>query len=267
MFRSVIQKTGLCIALASLAACGNLSRMADIGQSPDMTPIKDIKAPVAQRSISLPMPKNEIDKYQPNSLWRTGARAFFKDQRASNIGDILTVNIAIDDKATIGNSTARSRSTAEDAGLTNFLGLEQAIPRALYGNAAANATSVTTGKTAAANAFSPGTLVGTDSSSAYTGTGSVDRSEAINLTVAAIVTEVLPNGNLVIQGRQEVRVNFEKRELLLAGIVRPEDISSGNTISHTQIAEARISYGGKGQITDVQQPRYGTQLYDIIFPF
>lgn len=266
MFKQFVQKTILVTALTTLAACGAADRISNIGKAPDLTPIKDIKAPVAQRSISLPMPQDTPDRYQPNSLWRTGARAFFKDQRASNIGDILTVNIAISDSAQIGNSTARSRSTAESAGLPNFLGLEAAIPHALFNQRAADA-GAETGNAAAANAFSASSLVGADSGSSYTGTGSVDRSEAINMTVAAIVTEVLPNGNLVIQGRQEVRVNFEKRELLLAGIVRPEDISSGNTISHTQIAEARISYGGKGQITDVQQPRYGTQLYDIIFPF
>jgi flagellar L-ring protein precursor FlgH len=266
MFKQIVKKSILLGAVMSLAACGAADRISNIGKEPDLTPIKDVKAPVAQRSISLPMPHNAPDKYQPNSLWRTGARAFFKDQRASNIGDILTVNINISDSAQIGNTTARSRTTAETAGLPNFLGLEAAIPYALYNQRAA-AAGAANGDAAAANAFNPSTMVGADSGSSYSGTGSVDRSEAINMTVAAIVTEVLPNGNLVIQGRQEVRVNFEKRELLLAGIVRPEDISSGNTISHTQIAEARISYGGKGQITDVQQPRYGTQLYDIIFPF
>jgi len=261
MIKNALRKIALTAALASLAACGAADRISNIGKAPDMTPIKDIKAPVAQRSISLPMPNNTPDKYQPNSLWRTGARAFFKDQRAGNVGDILTVNIDISDSAQIGNSTARTRNTAEGAGLTNFLGLEQKIRGALYGGAPTDGSDDTR------PSVTPSTLVNADSSTSYEGTGSVNRSEAISLTVAAIVTEVLPNGNLVIQGRQEVRVNFEKRELLLAGIVRPEDISSSNTISHTQIAEARISYGGKGQLTNVQQPRYGTQLYDIIFPF
>lgn len=261
MIRNIIRKSALVVALASLAACGAADRISNIGKAPDLTPIKDIKAPVAQRSISLPMPDNAETKYQPNSLWRTGARAFFKDQRASNIGDILTVNINISDSAQIGNSTARSRSTAEDAGLSSFLGFEQKIRGALHGSAP------TDGSTDNRPAVDTASLVNADSTTSYEGNGSVNRSEAISLTVAAIVTEVLPNGNLVIQGRQEVRVNFEKRELLLAGIVRPEDISSSNTIAHSQIAEARISYGGKGQLTDVQQPRYGTQLYDIIFPF
>lgn len=271
MIVQAIRKTALVAALTSLAACGAADRISNIGKAPDLTPIKDIKAPVAQRSISLPMPDDAPTQRQPNSLWRTGARAFFKDQRASNVGDILTVSIDISDSAQIGNTTNRTRSTAEDAGLTNFLGLEQAIKHGLFNvRKAAEVTAGTataTGGTAASDAFNASSLINADSTTSYEGTGSVNRSEAINMTVAAIVTDVLPNGNLVIQGRQEVRVNFEKRELLLAGIVRPEDISSANTIAHTQIAEARISYGGKGQITDVQQPRYGTQLYDIVFPF
>lgn len=255
-------------ALLGLAACGSIDRVSNIGKAPDLTPIKDVKAPLKQRSITLPMPDNTPQRHEANSLWRTGARAFFEDQRASTVGDILTVNIAISDNAQIGNTTTRARTTAEDAGLSNFLGLEAAgIPRAIFGVNPDTSVTNPGARQQGANAFTPGALVNADSTTSYNGTGTVNRSEAINMTVAAIVTDILPNGNMVIQGRQEVRVNFEKRELLLAGIVRPEDISSTNTIAHTQIAEARISYGGKGQITDVQQPRYGTQLYDIVFPF
>ena len=272
MFANTIKQALTSATLLSLAACGGLGQISDIGQAPDMTPIKDIKAPVAQRSISLPMPNQERKTYEPNSLWRTGARAFFKDQRAARVGDILTVEINIDDNAQIGNSTARSRSTTEGAGLTNFFGLETAVPNLFTSRAKAEADPAGTdakirGAAGVAGAYDPSKLVGANSNNNYTGAGTVDRSESIDLTVAAIVTDVLPNGNMVIQGRQEVRVNFEKRELLIAGIVRPEDISSSNVVQHTQIAEARISYGGKGQITAVQQPRYGAQLYDIIFPF
>ncbi len=249
MHSALIKNLTLGTAMIALAACGSLERVGNIGKPPELTPIKDIKAPLTQRSISLPMPDNTPSRHEANSLWRTGARAFFKDQRAARVGDIVTVNIAISDNAQIGNTTTRARTTAENAGLGNFLGFEEKLG-ALLG------TNVDTSS-----------LVNADSTTSYNGTGTVNRSEAINMTVAAIVTDVLPNGNMVIQGRQEVRVNFEKRELLFAGIVRPEDISSSNTISHTQIAEARISYGGKGQITDVQQPRYGTQLYDVVFPF
>ncbi len=254
MHSALIKNLTLGTVMIALAACGSIERIGNIGKPPELTPIKDIKAPLTQRSISLPMPDNTPSRHEANSLWRTGARAFFKDQRAARVGDIVTVNIAISDNAQIGNTTTRARTTAENAGLNNFLGFEDKLQALLHGNS-------TTAQ------LDAGALVGADATSSYNGTGTVNRSEAINMTVAAIVTDVLPNGNMVIQGRQEVRVNFEKRELLFAGIVRPEDISSSNTIAHTQIAEARTSYGGKGQITDVQQPRYGTQLYDIVFPF
>jgi flagellar L-ring protein precursor FlgH len=183
---------------------------------------------------------------------RCGARAhavFFRDPRAAKAGDILTVAIEIGDEASLANTTTRTRSAAESADLTSFLGLESKLNKILP------------------DAVDPADLVGGGSDSSSTGTGTVNRSESIKLTVAAVVVDVLPNGNLVIQGRQEVRVNFEVRELTISGIVRPEDISNANTINQTQIVEARISYGGRGQITDVQQPRYGQQLCDLVFPF
>ena len=112
MLKNTLKKTGLLIAVASLAACGAGERIANIGKAPDLTPIKDVKAPPAQRSISLPMPDTRVQRPNANSLWRTGAKAFFKDQRASKIGDILTVNIAIADNAQIGNTSTRARTTA-----------------------------------------------------------------------------------------------------------------------------------------------------------
>jgi len=185
-----------------------------------------------------------------NSLWRQGARAFFKDQRAARVGDILTVVININDQATFDNETERTRENTEDSDVTNLFGLESQLEKRLL-----------------PEAFDPASALSLGSTSKSKGVGKVDRSEELSLTVAAIVTQVLPNGNLVIQGRQEVRVNFEVRELLIAGVVRPEDITATNQIQHTQIAEARISYGGRGQLTDVQQPRYGQQVLDILFPF
>ncbi|WP_374764506.1 flagellar basal body L-ring protein FlgH [Yunchengibacter salinarum] len=261
--RTAIGRALLGAAALSLGACGAAERISNIGKAPEMSAIEKVKAPLRERSISLPMPQDSKGRYEPNSLWRTGARAFFRDQRAGQVGDILTVNIDISDSAQIGNSTSRSRQTAEETGLESFFGVESAIPNLFTkGNKGPNSSD-----SKIRNNFSAGDLIDAESDSNYAGSGSVDRSESIELDVAAIVTDVLPNGNLVIQGRQEVRVNFEKRELLIAGIIRPEDIAADNTIRHSQIAEARISYGGRGQITDVQQPRYGTQLYDIIFPF
>jgi flagellar L-ring protein precursor FlgH len=232
---------------AMLSGCGSLDRLSQIGKPPPMTPIQS-KA-VQPRPVSLPMPKPDVVVHQANSLWQAGARAFFKDQRASRVGDILTVYIDMSDQAKLANTTKRSRQSGEDSNITNFLGLEAELGKVMP------------------KAFDPTAAAKLGSTSTSTGAGSVDRKEEIKLTVAAIVTQILPNGNLVIRGRQEVRVNFEKRELLIAGVVRPQDISATNTIRHDQIAEARIAYGGHGQITDVQQPRYGQQLFDVLFPF
>jgi flagellar L-ring protein precursor FlgH len=196
------------------------------------------------------MPEPERPIHMANSLWRPGARAFFKDQRAAKVGDILTVAVSIEDEAEIDNSTTRTRTNTEDDDVTGLLGYQSSLNRILP------------------EALTSGTdLLNLSSSSAQTGEGTVERSETITFQIAAVVTQVLPNGNLVIWGHQEIRVNFEVRELLVAGVVRPEDISSANMVASNQIAEARISYGGRGQLTDVQQPRYGQQVLDIILPF
>jgi flagellar L-ring protein precursor FlgH len=237
------------ILAAPLCGCSAISRIDEIGRPPSMAPIPTAAQPRNYTPVSLPMPAQEPQRSQANSLWRPGARAFLKDQRASRVGDILTVQIKIADNAKLADTTKRTRSNSEKAGATNFLGLESKLATVLP------------------NAVDPTSLVDLGSDGSSAGTGSVDRSEDINTTIAAVVTQVLPNGNLVIYGKQEVRVNFEVRELTVQGVVRPEDISATNTIQHTQIAEARISYGGRGQLTDVQQPRYGQQLFDILAPW
>ncbi|GAK44737.1 flagellar L-ring protein [Tepidicaulis marinus] len=244
-------RTGLAVALmgASLAACSAADRLANVGKPPPLNPIENPASQPGYKPVTMPMPAPEQVVYQPNSLWRSGSRAFFKDQRASRVGDILTVNIDITDRARVNNSTTRTRSNSEDANVGALLGYESALGKILP------------------EAVDPDNLAEFGSDSSSQGTGTVNRREEVTLTVAAVVSQVLPNGNLVIEGRQEVRVNFEVRELLIAGVVRPEDISATNTIQHTQIAEARVSYGGRGQLTDVQQPRYGQQVYDIIMPF
>jgi flagellar L-ring protein precursor FlgH len=184
-----------------------------------------------------------------NSLWRVGARTFFGDQRARQVGDIVTVNIDIDDRAQTNNSTQRSRSNDASGGVTNFFGLESSLGRVFPGG------------------FDPANMVGMEGESNSAGSGSVNRAEKVSLTIAAVVADVLPNGNLVIQGRQEVRTNREVRELTVAGIVRPEDISAANTINHTQIAEARISYGGRGDISRVQAAPAAQSLVERFSPF
>ncbi len=240
--------TAALLATASLASgCSSIDRLSAIGEKPALTSIENPTAQPGYKPVQMPMPKPEPASYAANSLWRNGSRAFFKDQRAHQVGDILTVTVNFTDKANIANETQRSRTNKEDSGVTDFLG-----SKLLSGNAAK---------------VLPGKLLTADSTASSDGKGSVQRQENLQTSVAAVVTQVLPNGNLVVEGKQEIRVNFEVRELVVAGIVRPEDIQSDNTIDSSKIAQARIAYGGRGQITDVQQPRYGQQVLDVLLPF
>ncbi|MBH5370617.1 flagellar basal body L-ring protein FlgH [Bradyrhizobium glycinis] len=239
--------SALLLATCTLASgCSSIDRLSQIGEQPKLSAIDNPTTQPGYKPVQMPMPKPEVASYNPNSLWRNGSRAFFKDQRARQVGDLLTVTVNITDKANIENDTSRSRTNKEDSGITNFIGA-QTITQA--------------------NKILPGRVLTADSTSSSEGKGSVDRKEALQTNVAAVVTQVLPNGNLVVEGKQEIRVNFEIRELIVAGIVRPEDIQSDNTIDSTKIAQARIAYGGRGQITDVQQPRYGQQVMDVLLPF
>ena len=241
----------ICIGIATfgLSACSPVDRLANIGEAPSMTKIENPTTQSGYVPVSLPMPTPQPDVRQANSLWSGNKTGFFKDQRAGQVGDILTVMIEIDDEAEMDNTTSRSRSSSEDAGLNALLGYEQSLSRILP------------------EAVNNENLVGMGADSTHAGTGSIDREEEITVKLAALITQELPNGNLVIQGRQEVRVNYEKRILELAGVIRREDINVDNSITYDKIAEARISYGGKGQITDMQQPRYGQQVFDVLFPF
>lgn len=235
-------------AALSLGAC---STAMEAVRGPELAPIGYPAALIPTSQTYLPSPEQQhADRAaSANSLWRTGARTFFGDQRARRIGDIVTVNIDIDDRAQTQNSTARSRSNDITGGISNFFGLENSLGRAFPGG------------------FDPQNLVGLEGESNSNGAGSVNRSEKVSLTIAAVVTDVMANGNLVIQGRQEVRTNREVRELTVAGIVRPEDISSANTIAHTQIAEARISYGGRGDISRIQGAPAAQSLVERFSPF
>ncbi|MDH3594033.1 MAG: flagellar basal body L-ring protein FlgH [Rhodospirillales bacterium] len=240
---------GVALIALALGACNILPRLAQIGRAPDLSRIENPAGLAGKQPVQMPMPPTVEVARQPNSLWRPGSQQFLKDQRAAKEGDIVTVNIEIQDKAQISNTTTRSRIAAEDSSMSAMLGYQSSLHQILP------------------EAIDPTNLVDLDSSGSTEGAGQVNRDETIELRVAALVTQVLPNGNLVIAGHQEVRVNFELRDLKVAGIIRPEDITSANTIEFDQIAEARIAYGGRGQITDVQQPRYGQQVFDILWPF
>ena len=239
---------GSLLALACVASgCSAINRLSQIGETPKLTSIDNPTTQPGYKPVSMPMPKPETVSYNPNSLWRNGSRSFFKDQRAHQIGDLLTVTVNITDQANFANETQRNLTGSENSAITDFLGAKALSPQA--------------------QKFLPGSLLTANGSSQYDGKGTIQRQESLQTNIAAVVTQVLPNGNLVVEGKQEIRVNFEIRELIVAGIVRPEDIQSDNTIESSKIAQARIAYGGRGQINDVQQPRYGSQVMDVLLPF
>jgi flagellar L-ring protein precursor FlgH len=228
----------------AVSGCGTLGQLKTIGKAPRLSEMAAVDTPLTEESLGQPRrrePPPAMAALPPDaSLFRAGAGAFLGDQRASHKGDILTVRINVADRAEVGNTTARTRGGSENAGLSAALGLGIA---------------------------KPDPLIAGSSKSQFNGSGNISRSETISMTMSAIVTDVLPNGNLMIRGRQEIRVNYELRELIVTGMVRPQDIGRDNSIRHTQIAEARISYGGRGQLTQAQQARWGQQIYDALFPF
>ncbi|MFL2781564.1 MAG: flagellar basal body L-ring protein FlgH [Rhodospirillales bacterium] len=239
----------LSLVMLNLGGCNTFTRLSEVGKGPKNTEIVNPTKRPNYRPISMPMPGIKRISHNANSLWRPGARAFFRDQRASEVGDILTISLNISDKATLANKTTRARNDNEDSDLTNLFGLEAELTKKLpQGIVGATTTSL-------------GTVHNTE------GSGNIDRSETLEVKLAGIVTQILPNGNLVIFARQELKVNFEMKEVMVTGVVRPEDIDSTNTIGHDKIAEMRVAYGGRGTLSDLQQPRVGTQIIDIIFPF
>jgi flagellar L-ring protein FlgH len=241
MRSSLVKISTLLLAAASLSACSAVDRIRSIGEAPKLDAVGNPAGTKIVDEIPRPVPLSHID----NSLWQPGAQSFFHDPRAMHVGDVITVNVTVADTAKLENTTSRSRTNSDDANLTNFFGLENALP----------------------SSIDPASIVKMGSDTSNVGAGSIQRNETINMTLAALVAQVLPNGNLVIDGHQQVRVNNELRDMRLSGIVRREDITQNNTVNLSQIAEARVNYGGKGLVTDMQQPRYGSQLFDILMPW
>ena len=240
------------VLVAGLPACNTFEKLSDIGGGPQLAKIEDPQAKPGYQPVSMPMPTPVQSQRNPNSLWRTGSRAFLRDQRAAQVGDLLTVFISIGDSADLANDTVTKRgdptaSTTYNTEVMNAPALPAHLGKVL------NSLLSMSG--------------GMGSASRYTGDATITRHETVKLQLAAVVTQTLPNGNLVIQGKQQVKVNTELRELTISGIVRPEDIDSSNQISYEKIAEARIAYGGRGRGSDMQEPRYGQELFDAILPF
>jgi flagellar L-ring protein precursor FlgH len=239
----------LCLAVSVTACAGMRDRLSEVGQPPKFSPIENPTERAGYQPVSMPMPKRESDVREINSLWSGGRKSFFKDQRANQVGDILTVLVNIDDTARLKNKTERLRNAADDVDVPGLVGLESTLMKALP-----NRTNLND-------------VLKTGSITSTRGDGKIERDEQIELKVAAVITQILPNGNFVINGKQEVRVNNEMRQLQIDGVIRPQDVSIANAIGYEKIAEARINYGGRGVITDVQKPRYGQEVMDIILPY
>ena len=242
--------TALLAGMFFLNGCSTaqMERLEWLGHPPPMEPVQP---KMQSEPIQWPVFKN-VSKHQdnPSSLWNKNSKDYFKDQRAVNVGDILTVRIQVNDKAELDNKTERTRTESDSTGAPNFFGLENKIA-GLVPQAEAD----------------PANLISTNSNMSNIGEGLIEREEIIDTKMAAVVTDVLPNGNLVIYGSQEFRVNYEVRQLTVQGVIRPEDIDPNNEVMYSRIAEARISYGGKGIINDIQQPRIGNQIADIFSPW
>lgn len=242
----------LIVSIFLLSSCSEtVERLKRVGKSPKLA---QLEIPNAQPDEPDEIAKSINDRNrkhmkQTNSLWQPGSTTFFRDNRTWQLGDIVQVTVFIKDSATLNNSTKHGRKSKDNMALAKLFGKENIVASALSAGTPA------------------GTLIDTSNEVNNAGSGNIARTESINTIVAAVVTKILPNGNLVIQGHQEIRVNNELREVKVAGIIRPKDISSNNSVMSNQIAEARISYGGRGIISDMQQPRVGTQVIDAISPF
>jgi flagellar L-ring protein FlgH len=214
---------GLAIA-ALLTGCGTLDRLSEVGRDPTMTPTADPTKDPKWRPLSMPMPAGQPAPNEANSLWRSGSRAFFKDQRAAQVGDIVTVLVRMNDAANMKNVTSTARTSSEAGGIPNFFGLEAILPPAI----------------------NPSKLVSSSSANNNTGTGQIQRTEAVTLRLAGVVTQVLSNGNLVVAASQEFMVNSELRELRVTGVIRPQDIASDNTVLHDRMAEPGSPMAARG---------------------
>ncbi len=250
-----MRTTALLITTACmLSACATtVDRLATVGKKPPLTEVNNPQVSTEYQPLSWPLPDPEPQIARTsNSLWQPGSRAFFRDQRAARVGDILRVNVSISDEAKFENKTDRQRDVRESLAAPRVAGFENSI--GILGPLAPDGAD-------------PASLLDITGGSQTNGDGQIDRQETVTTQIAALITQVLPNGNLVIEGTQEVLVNYEIREVSIKGVIRPQDIDSDNTIESTQIAQARITYTGRGQLSDFQQPRWGQQVIDILAPF
>ena len=239
------------LAVLSVSGCGT---QAFKDRDPE---VSKINVNTDELHVQVPMPDPEAqrtyNRAEAASLWNPGTKGFFGDQRATTVGDLLTVNIEINDEASFSNASNTTRGGSSTIGKPVLFGYETKLDKVLPGLSEADVPK--------------GDLAQLASNTSSNGSGKIKRGESIKLKIAALVIQKLPNGSLVIAGRQEVKVNHELRELRIAGIIRPQDIGTDNTIPYDKVAEARIVYGGRGQLSRSQRINYGGTIADIILPY
>lgn len=242
---------GFPIAFAlMLCGCDLPQRLSSIGEAPQLSHIQDPTRLKGYQPITMPMPygQDTIPSGKTPSLWQTGAQAFFKDQRAYKIGDIITVKVHIDQDESIEMTPTINRQNQGIATYNSMFGLEKAAANAFGAASTPNVLNVT-------------------SNPQLTGSAKYEVKDKMTFQIAATVVQILPNGNMVVDGRQEMRLVNEVREVMIKGIVRREDISASNTINSEKVSELRISYGGRGDLSDMQSFPWGQQIANKLLPF
>lgn len=237
----------LTIVASLLAGCSGVNELKTAVAGTNLSEIGNIKDP-DEAPVKTPLPDAVVEQPNRNSLWQPGARSFFKDQRASRPGDILTVTVNINDSANMNNATKKERASQNKNALAKLAGAETGLHKYFPG-------------------ITPSSVFDTSSTPSHSGKGTINRAEQINLEVAAMVVQLLPNGNLVIKGEQEILVNSELRRLHVSGVISKADIDPGNIVNSRRISQARIYYGGEGEINDVQQDKWGNKIIEAITPF
>ena len=244
MSTSLRKLVALLTVLFGMAVGGCATSVAEFAKEPKLSPVGG-----GLNTVPVSLPHNAIRPPRAsttNSLWTERSADLYRDRRARRVGDVITVLIRVQDRAALDNSSSRSRDGKHNIGLELSHGIDW---RGYTSSGSANADS------------------SVSSGSEHEGKGSVARSENIDLRIAVVVSGVLPNGNLLVQGSQELRVNYELRVLSVSGIVDVRDVNPDNTVTYDRIAEARMAYGGRGRVMEVQQPPWGQQLIDLLSPF
>lgn len=189
-----------------------------------------------------------VSDYSSGSIWQASSGSLTEDMKARRRGDILTIVITETASASKEAKTDTSRGSTVNAGIPNFMGLEKV---GLLKN----------------NIGDLSKLISANVDSSYKGSGSTSRAENLKATMTARVVEVLPNGNMMIEGRRNIKVNNEDQEIVLEGVVRPRDIGADNVVNSIYIADAKISYFGRGIISDRQSPGWLMNIVDKVWPF